>query len=250
MSSELIVYVTIDGQKNEIDHVLGLISDDGKTINTGKLEKVWEKKLPFIVSDSLNVSIRYFSEKKTIAPEDTCRALLFRGRWNSNQLTDAVLHRLSAAFPRVIWRLYLDSYETYASCDVYSAGFKTHALTVSGTDYYRFFKNGDDSEIDSDGVYNFLDSLYAKDEGKTPWFGCSEPIKSVAASQKTPENLDDVLSEAWSIETLIVILVSTMEKGHESAEAKAPCAELMSMYESEIGLRHMSDSYAKKILGS
>ena len=146
--------------------------------------------------------------------------------------------------------MYLDSYETYARCDVYSAGFKTNALTASGTDYYRFVKDDEDFEIDSDGIYNFLDALYAKDEGKTPWFGSSGHIKSIVASQKPPKNLDDVLAEAWSIETLIVILVSTLERGYESAEAKAPCLEMMAMYESEIGVRGMSESYAEKLFGS
>lgn len=179
MSTSLITHLVAEGLHGDIDEMLKHLSTKGKLVK-GDLEKLTGCQLDFKIMDSANILFSPYQYEDHKLTQFRQRALLVDGElWNSNLVDNKFVHLLSAMFPKLTWKLYLNNGNTSASCTVFHLGINTNFLSFENEDYQFFtveekieYPRGDEwiedieEWIDTDAMKNSFDILYKHNQGK------------------------------------------------------------------------------------
>ena len=214
MSANLISTLTVEGLskspladwvpyviKSDLDEFLNDVTDQNGCFNPELLEKRINMSFPIKYDPTPS---KILIDKQN---QDYWRVLLFDSKsWLDSDFEneELVLRLLSAVYPKLIFRLYIDHCRSTASCHVYQAGIVRAGYTISDLEYFRFDcrePEDDDRKIDIDAVRNHLDQAILLGKGKLyiaemyDQMGENKLYRSVNNARKViADNIDLLLS--------------------------------------------------------
>lgn len=179
MSTNLITHLVAEGLHGDIDEMMKHLSKKDKLVKD-QLEKLTKCQLEFNISNSKKILFSPYMYEDHKTKQLRQRALILDGvLWNSRAVDDKFVHMLSAMFPKLIWKLYLDDAARYSSCTVFHLGVNTNFFSYTDEDYQFYFVEekikyprgdewveGIEEWIDYNAMNNSFDILYKLNQGK------------------------------------------------------------------------------------
>jgi hypothetical protein len=176
MSSMVSTNLTAEGSHDDIEFMLSFLLKNKTKLDKSKLEHLCSCELSFRISDSAVILFSPFSKDLDGNKVLRQRALLVDSElWLSNDIETSFVARLSAMFPKLIWKIYFDDAEWSAACTVFEMGFATHENSFRDDAYLKFsIVNPDDEfsdlgfvneEIDHDAIKNAFDEMHESNIG-------------------------------------------------------------------------------------